>query len=332
MVDWITDDAFSSWLKDKEKEKTRTYEDSWGPKERGTTTSAKVYEGRFLGDPNGCMYKKYFYHMYQNDAGEWVFILCPKTYDFQDFCPLCYSTTKLWAGSERDKNLARKYKRKFKFVGNFYVIADPRDSENSDEEQQYAGKVYMYDFPGKIESKLDEELKEKDGLGKLIFDPGPAGFNFLIKVKSTSEGENAFPDYSDSTFARKATALGTDKEIAKIMETRKACTDWILNKFKENNWNRVKDSLEEAQLWTDSLAREWRKHFGEVSAATSHQESADEDEDMETTPPAQSEAPESETKEKEETKEAPKQEETSAEPEPELPQSEKDFLDSLDNF
>ena len=38
------------------------------------------------------------------------------------------------------------------------------------------------------------------------------------------------------------------------------------------------------------------------------------------------------TKEKEETKETPKQEETSAEPEPELPQSEKDFLDSLDNF
>jgi len=320
MVDaWITDEMFNSWMKDREKEQTKFYEESWQPKERGTTTVPKVYEGRFLPDLNGTMYKKYFYHMYQNDAGEWIYVICPKTYDFQDFCPLCYVTTKLYQGSEKDKELARKYKRKYKYVGNFFVVNDPRDSEGTEEDQAWAGKVYMYDFPSKLESKLAAELKEKDGLGKLIFDPGQNGFNFLIKVKTTGDGPNSFPEYSDSCFARKASALGTNKEIAKIMETRGTCVDWILNKFKENNWVRVKDSIVEGQLWTDSLRREWEKHMGQVNVDEPQIPDNDDDDIL---------ADQSEPKEKSEPIETPV---TPVETENETDET-KAFLESLDKF
>jgi hypothetical protein len=276
-MEWIKAETFDAWLKQKEQESAKTWDDVWSPKERGTESNPKIYTGRFLPDPNGIMYKKFLYHMYKNDSDEYIYILCPKTHDFKEFCPLCFTSGKLYAGSERDKELAKKYKRNIRFIGNWYLIEDPRDVDA--EEPQWINKVWQWEFPGKIEAKLDEELKDNDGLGMRIFDPGANGYNFNVKVKETGSGDQKFPNYDSSSFSRKATALGTDKEIKKIMEICVPVVDIIEKKFNENNWNKVKESLMEASLWTDALQREWTKHMGTNESVDNPQGSKTSNED-----------------------------------------------------
>ena len=288
-MEWIKEDTFNNWLKAREQEKTTSWDEQWSPKERGTDSNPKVYVGRFLPDPNGTMYKKFLYHMYKNDADEYIYILCPKTYDFKEFCPLCFTSGKLYSGSERDKDLAKKYKRNIRFIGNWYLIEDPRDVDA--EEPQWINKVWQWEFPSKIETKLDEELKDNDGLGIRIFDPGANGYNFSVKVKETGDASQKFPEYSSSAFARKATALGTDKEIKAIMESCKPVADIIAKKFNENDWNKVKESLIEASLWTDALQREWTRHMSDntqTNEAPANEAPASE---AVKTPPAADEAP-----------------------------------------
>jgi len=259
-MEWIKEDAFNAWMQEREKEKAKSWDETWSPKERGTDSNPKVYVGRFLPDPNGVMYKKFLYHMYKNEAGEYIYILCPKTYDFKNFCPLCFTSGKLYAGSERDKQLAKTYKRNIRYVGNWYLIEDPRDADV--EEPAWIHKVWQWEFPPKIETKLDEELKDNDGLGMRIFDPGADGYNFNVKVKETGDKDQKFPNYDSSSFSRKATALGTDKEIKKILESCVPIVDIISKKQAENSWAKVQESLIEASLWTDAIQREWTKHSG----------------------------------------------------------------------
>jgi hypothetical protein len=309
-MEWIKEDTFNTWMKEREKEKSKSWDEQWSPKERGTDSNPKVYVGRFLPDPNGVMYKKFFYHMYKNEAGEYIYILCPKTYDFKNFCPLCFTSGKLYSGSERDKQLAKNYKRNIRFLGNWYLIEDPRDVDV--DEPAWTGKVWPWEFPPKIETKLDEELKDNDGLGIRIFDPGVNGYNFNVKVKETGDKDQKFPNYDSSSFSRKATALGTDKEIKKIMESCVSVVDVIAKKYSENNWPKVQESLIEASLWTDALQREWTKHFGAVEQANDNP--VDEPED--------NESPSSNKVQTEESKEQPVDKKL----------QEEDFIKSLEAF
>lgn len=314
-MEWITENTFNVWLKQKQEEASKTWDEQWSPKERGTETNPKLYVGRFLPDPEGVMYKKFLYHMYKNDADEYIYILCPKTYDFKEFCPLCFTSGKLYAGSERDKQLAKKYKRNIRFIGNWYLIEDPRDVDA--EEPQWVNKVWQWEFPSKIETKLDEELKDNDGLGMRIFDPGQNGYNFNIKVKETGDANQKFPEYSSSSFSRKASPLGTDKEIKKIMESCVPVVSIIEKKFNENNWAKVKESLMEGSLWTDALQREWTKHMG----ASAHSEVQNEGSQLENeVPETNSSQPEGQSDDQPATNSGPP------------PSNEQDFLKSLENF
>jgi len=225
---WINKDLFSKFQEEKKQEKEkksevsfiRRSEISWKNPTRGTSDKAKVYTGRFLPDPNGNFYKKYMYHMFQT-GDNWSFFLCPKTHNFDNYCPWCSVTSKLYTGTKEDKKAAYNYKRKEKFVSNFYVLSDPRDAEADKDEEKAAGKVKIYEFPSKVEAKLKEQITDsQNGLGPAIFDPGKGGFDFILKVLSTKKDEKGkeWPDYSLSDFSRKAYALGTDEEIEKIMD------------------------------------------------------------------------------------------------------------------
>ena len=226
MSKWINKKLFEEYADQKEKEKETERPGLerlayiWKTPEKGTVEKPKVYEGRFLPDPKGKFTKKYFYHLFQ--SGEtWRFVLCAKTWAFENWCPLCSATSKLYQGTATDKSAAYNYKRKQRHVSNFHLVDDPRDVEEQDESRQVKGKVRLYEFPDKIESKMKQEIVDKkNGLGSAIFDPGEEGFNFIVKVRSTKPNREGkiFPDYSDSTFARRSGALGTEREIRDIME------------------------------------------------------------------------------------------------------------------
>lgn len=242
MSKWINDDLFGDFQKQKKIEKeqprqsggVRRSELVWETPAKGTETVAKTYTGRFLSDPKGMFYKEYFYHMYRS-GDKWVFVICPKTEGFDNYCPFCSVTSKLYMGTAADKKMAYTYKRKAKYVGNFFIVDDPRDADR-DEENKVNGTVKLYEFPAKVEMKLKEEITDgENGLGSSIFDPGSEGYNFLLKILATKRDANGdqWPDYSNSSFARRPEAIGTDAEIEEHMKSCLDVTEYIKSMAKE---------------------------------------------------------------------------------------------------
>lgn len=244
MSKWINDDLFGDFQKQKKKEKeqprqsggVRRSELVWETPAKGTETVAKTYVGRFLPDPKGMFYKEYFYHMYR--AGDkWIFVICPKTENFENYCPFCSVTSKLYMGTAADKKMAYTYKRKNKYVGNFFIVDDPRDADR-DAENKVNGTVKLYEFPAKVEMKLKEEITDSEnGLGASIFDPGQDGYNFLLKILATKRDANGdqWPDYSNSSFSRRPEAIGSDSEIESYMEKTQDVTEYIMSMAKEES-------------------------------------------------------------------------------------------------
>ena len=267
---WIDKSLFGDFQKAKKEEADapqqkfglRRSELVWETPQKGSSDRPKVYEGRFLPDPKGNFYKKYSYHMFLSGE-KWAFIMCPKTQAFENYCPVCSATSKLYQGSPADKRMAANYKRKEKFVSNFFLVNDPRDPER-DEEKRVNGTVKLYEFPGKVEMKLKEEVTDvKNGYGYRIFDPGEEGHNFILKVLATKKDANGnvWPDYSSSQFARNSQAIGDDKEIDGIM---KQCTD--LNDYIEAlgvTEERLEEVIKTEMLW-DLVGEEWNKVRGFV--------------------------------------------------------------------
>ena len=268
MSKWIDENLFNQFVEQKthEADKTpagpRRSEIVWKTPERGTPDKPKVYEGRFLPDQKGNFYKNYYYHMFYSGE-KWNFLLCDKTFTLENFCPWCSVTSKLYMGNSEDKKRAAEYKRKEKFVSNFFIIDDPRDAEN---EEKVAGSVKIYEFPGKVESKLKSEITDtKHGLGPAIFDPSGEGFSFILKVRSTKPKDGkTWPDYSDSLFARKPSALGDDSEIQTIMDSR-----YDLEEYIEGMTRTEEDviTLLKAEMVYEFIEDEWKraKHMAKMA-------------------------------------------------------------------
>jgi len=283
MSKWINKEKFKQFQKGKAEEKDEKKSGGinrselvWKTPEKGTDSRPKVYEGRFLPDKDGEFYKKYYYHMFK--AGEkWSFSLCPKTFDFDNFCPLCAATSKLYTGSANDKSQAGQIRRKEKFVGNFYIVDDPRDNE-AEEGKEVNGTVKLYEFPGKVEMKLKEEITDtRNGLGVDIFDPGDDGYNFILKVLSTKKDArgNVWPDYSQSMFARRSEALGTEGEIDKIMDSTHNLKEYVDNMKRDEE--DVIDVLKSEMLY-DIIEDDIKRNTAKVKRSTSSvQESVVED-------------------------------------------------------
>ena len=272
MSKWINKELFDDFRKEKIEEKEKSSggfmrsELLWQNPEMGTTEVAKIYEGRFVPDPKGRFYKKYYYHFWQ--SGEtWKFALCPKTpksketakQDFKNYCPFCSVVSKLYSGTKQDKQQAYLLKRKERFVGNYYVAKDPRDADR-DEEKKVIGKIKLYEFPSKVEQKLKKEITDKDqGYGYEIFDPSENGRNIIINVLATKPDQNKkqWPDYSNSSFSRHQSALGTEEEIDELM---KACTDLkdYINSMKTDK-DKMVELLKNEFIW-DFVADEAKKH------------------------------------------------------------------------
>ncbi|MFW6122496.1 MAG: hypothetical protein ACOC80_16570 [Petrotogales bacterium] len=197
---------------------------------------AKVYQVRLLPDPNDIFYKTYFYHFFTDTQQKSQFVFCPKTWGMDKYCPFCAASMRLHkSDNKQDKSTGYLYRRQTKHCANIYVVKDPRDAEAESEEAKSGGKVLVYEFPNAVESKLKQEMNDDDqGLGLSIFDPGEEGHDFVLKVRSTKpiqqEGPNQgkqFPDYSDSKFAPRPSAIGTDEEIEQIMESRHDLVEYL---------------------------------------------------------------------------------------------------------
>lgn len=289
MSKWIDKKLFEDFQKEKIEEKDKPVNNSfnrsellWQNPDKGTVDNPKVYEGRFLPDPKGEFYKKYYYHLWK--SGEtWYFVLCPKSpksketaaHDFKTYCPFCAAVSKLYNGSKQDKAQAYQLKRKERFVGNFYVAKDPRD-EDRDEEKKVEGNVKLYEFPGKVEVKVKKEITDKNqGYGYQIFDPSSEGRNIIISVLSSKKDKNGkqWPDYSNTDFSRTQSALkDTDEEIEALMST---CTDLVeyIESMKSSK-DKMVEILKSEFLW-ETVEEEAVNHGYVSDGSDSSNESSD---------------------------------------------------------
>lgn len=160
---------------------------------------------RFLPESEGCElpWAQVWSHAFQGPGG-WLIENCPTTKG--EKCPVCAANTALWnSGTEADKDVARKQKRKLSYYSNIYVVKDPLNPENE-------GKVFLYKFGKRIFDKLMAKMQPDEN----DYDPQPAfnpfdlwkGADFKLKIKQVA----GYWNYDDSVFTAPGTLGNYDDE------------------------------------------------------------------------------------------------------------------------
>lgn len=161
---------------------------------------------RFLPAPANCElpWAQVWSHAFQGPGG-WLIDNCLTTLGQQ--CPVCEKNRVLWnSGSDKDKEEARKQKRKLSYFANIYVVRDPANPQNE-------GKVFLYKFGKKIFDKItaamQPEFDDEEPINPFDFWKGA---NFKLKLVK----KDGYWNYDKSEFASPSILLEDDDELEKI--------------------------------------------------------------------------------------------------------------------
>jgi hypothetical protein len=178
-----------------------------------------------------------------------------------NYCAFCDANKILYQGNDSDKRKAKEYKRQARNVSNVVVVEDPRDANAKDDKFKVNGTMTLYEFPATIESKVRNEITDKkEGLGMQIFDPAN-GFDMILKVKAKPKDEHGkeWPDYADTVFSRRPSAVAeTEEEIEKLMSQRVDLAKYL--KSMEMSVEETEALLKAEMLW-DDVARSFEKAY-----------------------------------------------------------------------
>lgn len=163
---------------------------------------------RFLPPPEGeeMPFIRMWDHGFQGPTGLWYIEKSLTTLNQDD--PVSEYNSKLWnTGLDSDKEIARKQKRRLKYISNIYVVKDPGNPENE-------GKVFLYAFGKKIFDKLNDlmypQFEDEDRVNPFdIFD----GANFRLKIRQF-EG---YPNYDKSEFDAPSPLSEDESELEAIL-------------------------------------------------------------------------------------------------------------------
>lgn len=171
---------------------------------KGDTGSAVI---RFLPAPEGedLPWVKMYSHAFQGPTGLWYIENSRTTIGDKD--PVGEYNRKLWAsGSEADKEVVRKQKRKLSYYSNIYVIKDPVNPENE-------GKVKLFKYGKKIFDKImgamQPEFDDEDPINP--FDLW-SGANFRLKITK----KDGYWNYDKSEFALPEPLMDDDDAMEAI--------------------------------------------------------------------------------------------------------------------
>ena len=161
---------------------------------------------RFLPEPEGCdlPWTRLYSHAFQGPGG-WFIENSLTTLGQKD--PVSEHNTQLWnSGSDANKQIARKQKRKLSYYSNIFVVSDPSNPENE-------GKVFLFRYGKKIFDKISEamqpEFADEDAINP--FDLW-AGANFKLKIRKVEGYQN----YDKSEFASPSPLFDDDAKLEKI--------------------------------------------------------------------------------------------------------------------
>ena len=121
--------------------------------------------------------------------------------------PVSEYNRQLWnSGSDADKEIARKQKRKLSYYANIYVVSDKTNPENE-------GRIFLYKFGKKIFDKISAamqpEFEDEKPINPFDFWQGA---NFKLKIKNVA----GYWNYDSSEFGRPEALLEDDDELEAI--------------------------------------------------------------------------------------------------------------------
>ena len=163
---------------------------------------------RFLPPPKGeeLPWVRMWNHGFQGPTGKWYIENSLTTLSQND--PVSELNSELWnSGTEANKDIARKQKRRLSYYANVLVVKDPANPQNE-------GQVMLYKFGKKIFDKI------KDVMQPQFEDETPVnpfdfweGANFKLKARQV-EG---YRNYDKSEFESSASPIAdSDEEIEAI--------------------------------------------------------------------------------------------------------------------
>ena len=161
---------------------------------------------RFLPEPEGCdlPWTRVYTHAFQGPGG-WFIENSLTTLGQKD--PVSEHNSQLWnSGSDANKEIARKQKRRLSYYSNIYVISDPANPENE-------GRVFLYKYGKKIFDKIQEAMKPEfvDETAINPFDLW-SGANFKMKIRKVEGYQN----YDKSEFDKPSALFDDDDKLEKV--------------------------------------------------------------------------------------------------------------------
>ena len=159
---------------------------------------------------------KIFSHGFQGPTGRWYIENSLSTFNETD--PVGELNSQLWnSGSEANKEIARKQKRRLHFIANVLVVSDPKHPENE-------GQVKLFKFGKKIFDKIMNKAKPtfEDEKPVNVFDLWE-GANFKLRMR-TVEG---YPNYDESVFADPTPVAASDEQILAVVNNQHKLSEFL---------------------------------------------------------------------------------------------------------
>lgn len=220
---------------------------------------------RFLPPPKGeeLPWVRVWNHGFQGPTGKWYIENSLTTIGKPD--PVSELNNELWnSGSEANKEIARKQKRRLAYVCNVLVVSDPANPQNE-------GTVKLYKFGKKIFDKIKDvmqpQFQDEEPLNPFDFWKGA---DFKIKIRQV-EG---YRNYDKSEFDKPKAVSDDDAEIEKIWSGEHSLTEFLDAKhFK--SYEELKKKLEQVLNATGTSVRAEAADLDKPRAAPAATSSAD---------------------------------------------------------
>jgi len=174
-----------------------------------------------------------FSHGFQGPTGKWYIENSLTTLGEND--PVGELNTQLWnSGSEANKEIARKQKRRLSFTANILVVSDPKHPENE-------GKVFLFKFGKKIFDKIMDKARPtyEDEKPVNVFDLWE-GANFKLRMRK----KDGYTNYDESLFMDPSPISDDEDRILSIVNSQNKLSEFTDRKnFK--SYDELKKKLQE---------------------------------------------------------------------------------------
>lgn len=167
----------------------------------------KTYKLRlipFVNDPSKTIIHYIEYGWTSKATDNYVSAISPSTW--QKPCPI----SEVYRKGFKERVNTSGIKRREQWLVNVFVVDDPSHPENN-------GTVKVFRYGKQIDKIIQQATVGdlSDELGKAVFDVTSNGYDFIVRCEKQQE----FPNYSNSSFARRPSALpGIGDDEAKITE------------------------------------------------------------------------------------------------------------------